>query len=116
MQILRKQGVRFALDDFGTGFSSISHLKHLPVDFVKIEGSLVTDLSESSRDRTMVASMVSLAHALELKVIAEHVDGMHTLRWLADCGADYAQGHFLGEPVRLEEIDFKALNGAVDVG
>ncbi len=116
MQSLRKQGVRFALDDFGTGFSSISHLKHLPVDFVKIEGSLITDLTESSRDRTMVASMVSLAHALDLKVIAEHVDSMHTLRWLADCGADYAQGHFLGEPVRLEEIDFKALNGAVDVG
>ncbi len=112
MQILRKQGVRFALDDFGTGFSSISHLKHLPVDFVKIEGSLITDLTESSRDRTMVASMVSLAHALELQVIAEHVDSMHTLRWLADCGADYAQGHYLGEPVRLEEIDFKALNVA----
>jgi diguanylate cyclase (GGDEF)-like protein/PAS domain S-box-containing protein len=110
MQGLRKVGVRFALDDFGTGFSSISHLKHLPVDFVKIEGSLITDLGESSRDRTMVASMVSLAHALELGVIAEHVDSQHTLRWLADCGADYAQGHFLGEPVRLEEIDFKALS------
>ena len=112
MQSLRKLGVRFALDDFGTGFSSISHLKHLPVDFVKIEGSLITDLTESSRDRTMVASMVSLAHALDLKVIAEHVDSMHTLRWLADCGADSAQGHFLGEPVRLEEIDFRALNVA----
>lgn len=110
MQGLRKVGVRFALDDFGTGFSSISHLKHLPVDFVKIEGSLITDLGESSRDRTMVASMVSLAHALELGVIAEHVDSQHTLRWLADCGADYAQGHFLGEPVRLEEIDFAALS------
>jgi diguanylate cyclase (GGDEF)-like protein/PAS domain S-box-containing protein len=112
MQSLRKQGVRFALDDFGTGFSSISHLKHLPVDFVKIEGSLITDLTESSRDRTMVKSMVSLAHALDLRVIAEHVDSMHTLRWLADCGADFAQGHFLGEPVRLEEIDFRALNVA----
>jgi len=110
MQGMRKKGVRFALDDFGTGFSSISHLKHLPVDFVKIEGSFITDLAESSRDRTMVSSMVSLAHALELKVIAEHVDSVHTLRWLAECGADYAQGHFLGEPVRLEEIDFTALN------
>ncbi|MCB1610664.1 MAG: EAL domain-containing protein, partial [Xanthomonadales bacterium] len=110
MQGLRKVGVRFALDDFGTGFSSISHLKHLPVDFVKIEGSLITDLGESSRDRTMVASMVSLAHALDLGVIAEHVDSLHTLKWLADCGADHAQGHFLGEPVKLEEIDFKALS------
>lgn len=111
MQNLRKLGVRFALDDFGTGFSSISHLKHLPVDFVKIEGSLVTDLAESSRDRTMVGSMIALAHALELKVIAEHVDSAHTLGWLADCGADYAQGHFLGEPAPLDEIDFQAING-----
>lgn len=111
MQSLRRQGVRFALDDFGTGFSSISHLKHLPVDFVKIEGSLVTDLAESSRDRTMVRSMIALAHALDLKVIAEHVDSPETLHWLADCGADYAQGHFLGEPAKLDEIDFKVLNG-----
>ncbi|MBK8070402.1 MAG: EAL domain-containing protein [Rhodanobacteraceae bacterium] len=110
MQSLRKQGVRFALDDFGTGFSSISHLKHLPVDFVKIEGSLVSDVTESSRDRTMVSSMIALAHALELKVIAEHVDSPHTLSWLADCGADFAQGHFLGEPVRLDEIEFQVLN------
>ena len=57
----------------------------------------------------MVRSMVSLAHALDLKVIAEHVDSEHTLRWLADCGADYAQGHFLGEPTRVEEIDFGAI-------
>ena len=111
MQNLRKQGVRFALDDFGTGFSSISHLKHLPVDVVKIEGSFIADLGESERDRTMVRSMIALAHALELKVIAEHVDGFHTLRWLAECGADYAQGYFLGEPIRFEEIDFKTLGG-----
>jgi len=109
MQNLRKLGVRFALDDFGTGFSSISHLKHLPVDFVKIEGSFIADLNESERDRTMVRSMIALAHALELRVIAEHVDGFHTLRWLGECGADYAQGYFLGEPVRFEEIDFATL-------
>lgn len=110
MQGLRKHGVRFALDDFGTGFSSISHLKHLPVDLVKIEGSFIADLGESDRDRTMVRSMVELAHALELKVIAEHVDGLHTLRWLAECGVDYCQGHFLGEPIRLDEVDFSVLS------
>lgn len=109
VQSLRKRGVRFALDDFGTGFSSISHLKHLPVDFVKIEGSLVSDLGESSRDRTMVSSMVSLAHALDLKVIAEHVDGAHTLRMVGECGADFAQGHLLGEPLSPEEIDLGSL-------
>ncbi len=109
IQSLRKQGVRFALDDFGTGFSSISHLKHLPVDFVKIEGSFVADLGESARDRTMVASMVALAHALDLKVIAEHVGSAHTLKWVAESGADYGQGHYLGEPLKVEDIDFRLL-------
>ncbi len=109
IQSLRKQGVRFALDDFGTGFSSISHLKHLPVDFVKIEGSFIADLGESSRDRTMVSSMISLAHALDLKVIAEHVGSAHCLKWVADCGSDYGQGHYLGEPLKVEDIDFRLL-------
>jgi diguanylate cyclase (GGDEF)-like protein len=109
IQSLRKLGVRFALDDFGTGFSSISHLKHLPVDFVKIEGSFIADLGESPRDQTMVSSMIALAHALDLKVIAEHVGSSHCLKWVADCGADYGQGHYLGEPVKFEDIDFRLL-------
>lgn len=108
IQTLRKLGCRFALDDFGTGFSSISHLKHLPVDFVKIEGSFIAGLSESETDRTMVSSIVGLAHALGLKVIAEHVASGTSLRWLKNCGMDYVQGHYLGEPKPLSEINFMA--------
>ena len=99
-------GCRFALDDFGTGFSSISHLKHLPVDFVKLEGSLICDLQESDRDRTMVSAITSLAHSLGLQVIAEHVDSQGSLEWLKGCGVDYVQGHFLGEPQAMSETDF----------
>ena len=105
IQALRKQGVRFALDDFGTGYSSLSHLKHLPVDFVKIEGSLVADLAESERDRSMIASMIGLVHGLKLKVIAEHVDSEANLSWLREVGADYLQGNYLGEAMRLDEIE-----------
>jgi diguanylate cyclase (GGDEF)-like protein/PAS domain S-box-containing protein len=109
IQTLRKLGCRFALDDFGTGFSSISHLKHLPVDFVKIEGSFIMGLSESSTDQTMVSSITSLAHALNLKVIAEHVATGANLRWLQGCGVDYSQGHYLGEPKAIDEIDWLTL-------
>ncbi|MCB1608904.1 MAG: EAL domain-containing protein, partial [Xanthomonadales bacterium] len=103
---LKELGCRFALDDFGTGFSSISHLKHLPVDFVKLEGSLICDLQESDRDRTMVSAITSLAHSLGLQVIAEHVDSQGSLEWLKGCGVDYVQGHFLGEPQAMSETDF----------
>jgi diguanylate cyclase (GGDEF)-like protein/PAS domain S-box-containing protein len=109
IQTLRKLGCRFALDDFGTGFSSFSHLKHLPVDFVKIEGSFIAGLSESETDRTMVASITSLAHALGLKVIAEHVASGASLRWLKGCGVDYSQGHYLGEPKAILDLDWAAL-------
>jgi len=109
IQTLRKLGARFALDDFGTGFSSFSHLKHLPVDFVKIEGSFIANLSDSETDRTMVASITALAHALGLKVIAEHVASGASLRWLKGCGVDYSQGHYLGEPKAVLELDWVAL-------
>lgn len=112
IQTLKAIGVRFALDDFGTGFSSISHLKHLPVDFVKLEGSLITDLEESARDKTMISSLVGLAHALDLQVIAEHVDTATSLSWLRDCGVDYVQGHYLGEPRPLSETEFGQLEVA----
>jgi EAL domain-containing protein (putative c-di-GMP-specific phosphodiesterase class I) len=98
-------GCRFALDDFGTGFSSLSHLRHLPVDFVKIEGSFVEGMNASELDYTMVSSITSLAKSLRMKVIAEHVDSFETLTALRRCDVDYVQGNYLGEPRPLAELD-----------
>ena len=106
---LKKLGCRFALDDFGTGFSSFTHLRHLPVDFVKIEGSFVEGMAGSDLDRKMVGSITQLAQALKLKVIGEHVDSFATLTALRESGAEYAQGNYLGEPRPLRAIDFAAL-------
>jgi len=113
IQGLRKLGCRFALDDFGTGFSSISHLKHLPVDMVKIEGSFVSELAENEVDQTMVMSITQMAHAMNLKVIAEQVDSDRAFAWLKECGVDFLQGHYFGEPRRLNEIDFTLLTSAL---
>ncbi len=106
---LKKLGCRFALDDFGTGFSSFTHLRHLPVDFVKIEGSFVEGMAGSDLDRKMVGSITQLAQSLTLKVIGEHVDSFATLQALRASGAEYAQGNYLGEPRPLRSIDFSAL-------
>jgi diguanylate cyclase (GGDEF)-like protein/PAS domain S-box-containing protein len=106
---LKKLGCRFALDDFGTGFSSFTHLRHLPVDFVKVEGSFVQGMSGSDLDRKMVGSITQLAQSLKLRVIGEHVDSFATLEALRVTGADYAQGNYLGEPRPLRSVDFAAL-------
>jgi EAL domain-containing protein (putative c-di-GMP-specific phosphodiesterase class I) len=109
MQALKALGCRFALDDFGTGFSSFTHLRHLPSDFVKIEGSFVEGMTGSELDHKMVSSIASLAQSLGMRVIAEHVDSFATLAALRSCGVDYVQGHFLGSPKRLAEIDYASL-------
>ncbi|MGA9334963.1 MAG: EAL domain-containing protein [Rudaea sp.] len=106
---LKKLGCRFALDDFGTGFSSFTHLRHLPVDIVKIEGSFIEGLSGSDLDRKMVASITQLAQSLHLQVVGEHVDSFATLTALRESGADYAQGNYLGEPRPLRSVEFDKL-------
>lgn len=106
---LKKLGCRFALDDFGTGFSSFTHLRHLPVDFVKVEGSFVQGMPGSDLDRKMVGSITQLAQSLKLKVVGEHVDSFSTLASLRAAGADYAQGNYIGEPRPLRSVDFAAL-------
>lgn len=109
IQTMKGLGCRFALDDFGTGFSSFTHLRHLPVDFVKIEGSFVEGMADSDLDLKMVQSITQLARSLKLKVIAEHVDSFATLAALRECGVEMAQGHYLGEPRPLAEVDFSAI-------
>ena len=100
---LKDIGCQFALDDFGTGFSSFAYLKHLPVDKLKIDGSFVRGLAESSVDQAMVKSMNQIAHALNKQTIAEFVENESTLLLLKDFGIDFAQGHFLGRPESRDE-------------
>ncbi len=109
MLALRALGCRFALDDFGTGFSSFTHLRHLPVDFVKIDGSFVEGMVSTELDHKLVSSITGMARALKLRVIAEHVDGPATLAALRECGVEFAQGHFLGKPRPIEKTHFARL-------
>lgn len=104
VRTLKGLGCRFALDDFGVGFSSFNQLKHLPVDYLKIDGSFVLNLPVSPVDQHMVRAMVQVARGLAMKTIAEFVGDEQTLRWLREHGVDYAQGYHIGRPREISEL------------
>ena len=98
-------GVRLSIDDFGTGFSSMSHLKRLPVDELKVDRSFVQDMTTQPADHVLVRSVVELGHNLGLHVVAEGVETAETLVALAELGCDIAQGYFTGRPMPASGID-----------
>lgn len=100
---LKGLGCRFSLDDFGSGFSSFSYLKTLPVDYLKIDGSFVRNMSVNANDFAMVDAINKLGKVMNLKTIAEFVGDQETLDGLKRLGVDYAQGFYLGRPEPLYE-------------
>ncbi|MEQ9058136.1 MAG: EAL domain-containing protein [Gammaproteobacteria bacterium] len=99
---LKDHGCRFALDDFGSGFSSLSYLKQLPVDFLKIDGAFVRDMVSDSIDLAMVRSINDIGHVMGKRTIAEFVENVPTLDLLRAIGVDYVQGYHVGRPAPLE--------------
>jgi EAL domain-containing protein (putative c-di-GMP-specific phosphodiesterase class I) len=92
---LRGEGISIAVDDFGTGYANLAYLTSLPIDMLKIDRSLVSDIVGGSRDRIVVKAMIRLARDLDLKVAVEGVESTDQLALLADWGCDLYQG-FLG--------------------
>jgi diguanylate cyclase (GGDEF)-like protein len=101
---LKDLGVGLALDDFGTGYSSLTSLRRYPFDLVKIDRSFVAEITDSSRDRAIVANLVRLAHDLGMYVVAEGVETEEQLQVLRQVDADVAQGYHLGRPVPAAEV------------
>ena len=95
---LRALGCRFALDDFGSGMSSFSYLKHLHVDYLKIDGSFIKGILDSESDRAIVQSINQVAHATGKKTIAEFAENEAIIACLARIGVDYVQGYGVGMP------------------
>ncbi|MBM5571231.1 MULTISPECIES: EAL domain-containing protein [Deefgea] len=102
IETLRARGCMFSLDDFGSGFSSFNYLKTLPVDYLKIDGSLVTDIIEDKVSRQMVIAVNEIAHSLGCKTIAEFVESEDILQVLQEIGVDFAQGYHFGKPSPLK--------------
>lgn len=104
LQALHGIGLQISLDDFGTGYSSLSILQQFPVTSVKIDKGFVSELCQSAKDRSIVQSIIELAHTLGLKVVAEGIETKEQLDFLVERGCDELQGYYFAEPTAPEEI------------
>ena len=100
---LRAMGCRFALDDFGVGLSSFGYLKTLSVDYLKLDGCFIKNMTRDSTDYAMVQAINSVGQTLRIKTIAEFVENSEILGALRDIGVDYAQGYGVAKPLPLED-------------
>lgn len=98
---LHRLGCRFALDDFGTGYGTFTYLKHIPIDYVKIDMEFVRDLATSDADARLVGAIVTMARDLGKVTVAEGVEDAATLERLRTLGVDYAQGYYIGRPAPI---------------
>lgn len=96
---LKDIGCRFSLDDFGSGLSSFDYLKNLPVDYVKLDGSLIKDVAINKVSQAMVHAINYVSHVMDMKSIAEYVESTEILEQLQRVSIDYAQGYGIGKPV-----------------
>ncbi|BDY03475.1 EAL domain-containing protein [Ferrimonas sp. YFM] len=101
---LRGLGVELALDDFGTGHSSLSHLKKMPFQKLKIDKSFVRELEASPRDVELIRAIIHMAHGLGMQVVAEGIEEYSSFRQLSQQGCEYAQGYLLYKPLPSGEI------------
>ncbi len=101
---IRELGVQVSLDDFGTGYSSLSHLRSLPVDEIKVDQTFVRDMLEDINDRNIVQSVISLAAAFSLRVVAEGVETQAHVDALREMGCQLGQGYVFAKPMPADEV------------
>lgn len=101
---IRNMGVSISMDDFGSGYSSLSSLKTIPLDILKIDRSLVCDLDENDVSKQITGAIVDLGKAMQLVILAEGVETQAQCRFLTDIGCDLAQGYYYSKPVPADEI------------
>jgi diguanylate cyclase (GGDEF)-like protein len=104
LKAARKLGIQIAIDDFGTGYSSLSYLAKLPVHTLKIDRSFVVGMLKEAETMSLVQTIISLAHALKLKVVAEGVESEEQARILGLIRCDELQGYLFGRPVPFDEV------------
>ncbi len=102
---LRNLGVRVSIDDFGTGYSSLAYLKNLPADELKIDKSFIGSMMTDETDRRIVASVIQLAQAVGLQVVAEGIEDAAAMNALLAMGCEMGQGFHFSVPVPSEEFE-----------
>lgn len=111
MHQIGELGVRFSIDDFGTGYSSLAYLKNLPIANLKIDQSFVRGLPDNSGDVAIVKTIISMAHSLNLYVVAEGVETKEQLEFLRAHGCHYVQGYYFSRPVPADDLALLLVNG-----
>lgn len=102
---LTSKGFSFAIDDFGTGYSSLAYLKSLPVTTIKIDKSFILDLAKDDYDKQIVHTVLALARAFDLKVVAEGVEDIASLNILKDWGCNVIQGYYISRPLKKADLE-----------
>lgn len=105
LKALKTIGVEIALDDFGTGYSSLSHLRRLPIDMIKVDGSFVHDVTAAPEDVSITRAIITMAHSLQIKVMAEGVENAGQLALLVANHCDQMQGYFFSPAVDAEAVE-----------
>jgi EAL domain-containing protein (putative c-di-GMP-specific phosphodiesterase class I) len=101
---VRKLGVDLAIDDFGKGYSSLTYLKQIPATEIKIDKRFIANIALDEKDQHIVQTVIALAHALGMRVVAEGVDSAEGLLMIAKLGGEMAQGFFIARPMRGDLI------------
>jgi EAL domain-containing protein (putative c-di-GMP-specific phosphodiesterase class I) len=101
---LQALGCKVSLDDFGSGFSSLNYLRRLPVDFLKIDRSFIQELPADKESQIITSSVISLAHTLEMQVIAEGVETKEQLDFLGNKACDFIQGFIFFKPMPFDQL------------
>jgi EAL domain-containing protein (putative c-di-GMP-specific phosphodiesterase class I) len=97
-------GCRFVLNNFGSGMASFTHLKVFPVDFLKIDGVFIKNITHDKIEDATVEAINNIAHLMHISTIAENVENQATLNRLKEIGIDYVQGYWIDEPKPLEKM------------
>ena len=105
LSAIREMGLQIAIDDFGTGYSSLAYLAKLPVTALKIDRSFIITMASNPQSMTIVSTIISLAHSLDLKVIAEGVDAEEQAKYLRLLSCDEMQGYLFSRPVPPDEVE-----------
>jgi EAL domain-containing protein (putative c-di-GMP-specific phosphodiesterase class I) len=103
LNLLKELGICLALDDFGTGYASLSYLQEYPFDFIKIDKSFISKITDDRTQRAIVKAILDLAEALDMQVIAEGIETEQQRDLLLDMGCQYGQGYWFGKPMTAEQ-------------